>query len=861
MVMESRAEENDRLLALEDRLRVLEAENERLAEQAEETLLLRLIAEAVSRTDDRSELLASLLEKLSILKDIPFCACCALVEEEVHPLAVYAASARSSGDAVTIRITQALLERLDDGPLVLSGGVGAEAGISIESAGDAIVPQTVALLPFQVRSVHRGLFLFVDGGDGDRLTPMLQLLQQVVALAVVKMDQIALLEELHEITSELEQRVEERTRELNEANEQLQSEIRERREAEERLRRERTQIEGLFQASPGAIALVDDRGRAIRVNEGFTRLFGYRQEELAGKPLDEALVPPDARKEARSLTDLVSTGERISVEAVRQTKDGRRLHVSILGAPFTMADGQVVAYAIYQDITEQKQAERELRESERKFRDLSEKSLVGVYLIQDSVFKYVNPCLASVFGYTVEEVTGKLGPADLTLPEDRPVVKENIRKRLSGEQESINYTFHGLRKNGDIIHIEVHGARTTFEGRPAIIGTLLDVTAQKELEAQLRQSQKMEAVGRLAGGVAHDFNNLLTVILGYSSQILSQLDEGDPLYRKLEMIRSAGEKAEALTRQLLVYSRRQPLQLRTTDLNDLLRNLDRMLARVIGEDVELELRPCDAPATVKVDPAQFEQVIMNLAVNARDAMPSGGRLSIITRCIQIEDDAGKVDHGMAPGDYVLVELTDTGVGMDRSIQERIFEPFFTTKGRGEGTGLGLSTVYGIVDRSGGRIHVQSEPGAGTTFKIYLPRVKAAGNEVERADRVPSSLHGEETVFVVEDDEEVRSYIRSALEHFGYTVVEAASAEEALARFGEGREESHVLVTDVILPGMDGVGLATKILERAPAIPVLFVSGYPADRFEARSADLEEVNLLQKPFTAVDLARRIRALLD
>ncbi len=385
--------------------------------------------------------------------------------------------------------------------------------------------------------------------------------------------------------------------------------------------------------------------------------------------------------------------------------------------------------------------------------------------------------------------------------------------------------------------------------------------ARKLLEDQLRQSQKMEAIGQLTGGIAHDFNNLLTVINGYSELSLQALSTGDPLYDNLEQIKEAGSRAAALTRQLLAFSRKQVLEPKVLDLNAIVTNLDKLLQRVIGEDIDLVPLLKPGLGRVKADPGQIEQVIMNLAVNARDAMPEGGKLTIETANVELDEHLVKRHMAMKPGPYVMLAISDTGCGMDAEIQKRIFEPFFTTKESGKGTGLGLATSYGIVKQSGGSIWVYSEVGKGTTFKIYLPRVTETAESIFPGALPSSSLAGSETILLVEDSEPLRKLVHAILAKCGYAMLVASTRDEALQICRQYSGSIHLMLTDVVLPGMTIRELADRLVAIRPDMKVLHMSGY-TDETIVRHGVLEAgVAYLQKPFTGQTLLRKVREVLD
>jgi len=387
-------------------------------------------------------------------------------------------------------------------------------------------------------------------------------------------------------------------------------------------------------------------------------------------------------------------------------------------------------------------------------------------------------------------------------------------------------------------------------------------TEKADLEEQLRQSQRIEAVGRLAGGIAHDFNNLMMVIRGYSQLSLAEIKEGDKLRGNLEEIRKATERATDLTRQLLAFSRRQILEFKVLDLSNLIRDMERMLRRVIGEDIELVTYHAEDLGRVKTDPGQIEQVIMNLAVNARDSMPDGGKLIIETRNVELDEDYTRTHVGVKPGRYVMFSLSDTGVGMSPEVKEHIFEPFFTTKEISKGTGLGLSTVYGIVKQCGGNIWFYSELRKGTTFKVFLPRVDEPLEEIRESTVSKEIPSGRETILAVEDEDNVRKLTVQILKGQGYSVLEASHAEEAMKVVREQTGNGiHLLLTDVVMPGMSGHELANHLISLLPKIKVLFMSGYTDNAIVHHGVLEEGVNYIQKPFTVDALARKVREVLD
>jgi len=414
--------------------------------------------------------------------------------------------------------------------------------------------------------------------------------------------------------------------------------------------------------------------------------------------------------------------------------------------------------------------------------------------------------------------------------------------------------------SGRVIEVEAAGHTIEYGGVQAELVVLMDVTQRRLLEDQLRQAQKMEAVGMLAGGVAHDFNNLLTIITGYSQLILNNLAAEDPNRQSAEQIMKAGERAATLTRQLLAFSRRQVLQPKVLDVNRLIGTLTSMLRRLIGEDIDLQLDLRDGLGQVNADPGQIEQVLMNLVVNARDAMPRGGTLTIETSNIDLDESYTRTHVTLKPGPYVMIAVSDTGTGMDENTKAHAFEPFFTTKAQGRGTGLGLSTVFGIVRQSGGGVDIYSALGKGTSAKVYLPRVDQP-ELVESPEQRAQASKGTETILVAEDDDMVRSLVKETLQRHGYDVLDAAGPVEAQKISDGHRGNIHLLITDVVMPKINGRDLATRLLRRRPTMKVLYMSGYTDGAVVNNGILRKEVAFLQKPFTPAALADKVREVLE
>ncbi|HYT04960.1 MAG TPA: response regulator [Gemmatimonadales bacterium] len=511
---------------------------------------------------------------------------------------------------------------------------------------------------------------------------------------------------------------------------------------------------------------------------------------------------------------------------------------------------------------EQARAEEARRQSEERYRTLVEGVRDLIFALSpEGAITSLNPAFETITGWPPGDWLTKSFD-QLVHPEDLPLALDLFSRVLHGEwRPASQFRIH--TKRGDYRVGEFSATAARRDGRlVAILGIGRDVTERVQLEQQLRQAQKMEAVGRLAGGVAHDFNNILTAITGYADLLAEDLPPGDPRRQDAAEIRKAAERAAGLTRQLLAFSRQQVLQSRVLDPNALVSELEKMLHRLLGEDVRLATRLPPGVGHVKADPGQLEQVIMNLVVNSRDAMPNGGQLTIETANVELDEAYAREHYPARPGPYVMVAVSDTGTGMNDEVQAHLFEPFFTTKERGKGTGLGLATVYGIVQQSGGFIWVYSELGHGTTFKIYLPRVdEPTGATARETARETPVVGGTETVLLAEDEAPVRAVARQVLERHGYTVLEAPSAEAALDVAERYSGTIHLLLTDVIMPGLSGRDLAVRLATLRPEARVIYMSGYTDDAITRHGVLEPGLAYVQKPFTPDIIARKVREVLD
>jgi len=755
--------------------------------------------------------------------------------------------------------------------------------------------------------------------------------------------------------------------------------------AEEVLAVEKAFFEELFKSALEAIVMVDNDSHVLRVNDEFTKIFGYSSNEAIGKSIDKLIASKEYKKEALSINKRILSGERVSLETVRKRKDGTLINVSIIGFPIKVNGKQRAFFGIYRDITASKRAEKMLKESEQRYRSIVENSHAGILIVgEDYRFKYLNNKLCKILGYSYNEIIGQdfrkfldeeskilvadhyirrqkgesIPPCyefnvvrksgekrrveisstiikdsdgrlntisqilDITdrksaeealrnseekyrllvenandsicivqdnlikfhnkntevlsgysseklsnlqfgnfiYPEDREMLIERYKKRMRVENIPRLHNFRVLSKDGKIQWTQMNAVKIKWNDRPAILCFIRDITNEKKLEAQLQQAQKMEAVGTLAGGVAHDFNNLLQAILGYSDLLLMSKKEGEKDWHELQQIKKAGLRAKELTSQLLTFSRKAESKPKPLDLNHEVEEVVKLLERTIPKMIEIELNLSHSLNVIMGDSFQLGQVLMNLAVNARDAMPDGGKLIIETNNIDLDEKYSRFHLGVNPGKYVLLSMSDTGHGMDGETIGHIFEPFYTTKQVGRGTGLGLAMVYGIVKKHGGYITCYSEPNQGTTFKLYFPAVEenALLEEIEKKHEL---IRGSESILLVDDEDYIRELGENILLEFGYKVIMVKSGEEALAIYSKRHDAIDLVILDLIMPGMGGKRCLKELFRIDSKVKVIVASGYSANGSVSDMIKSGAKGFISKPYSVYKMLKVVRDVLD
>jgi PAS domain S-box-containing protein len=651
-----------------------------------------------------------------------------------------------------------------------------------------------------------------------------------------------------------------------------------RRQAEVQTEHLHIQLEGQRQRLDNIVANVpgvvwetwDEPNPALQrvnfVSDYINEMLGYSIEDWLSNPnFWLTIMHEDDRERVIAGNKLFPQGGKGLWREFRLlAKDGREVWVESHSVVITDESGKPIGRrGVSIDITERKHAEEGLRAAEEKYRSIFENAIEGIsQSTPEGEFIAVNPALARILGYDSPEDLIQHRRALNINNFVNPAAREEFMAILKRDDMVVGFECEIYRKDRSQI-TTLQNLRSIRDTNGRLLhyeGTVEEVTERRLLETQLRQSQKLEAIGMLAGGIAHDFNNLLTVIGGYCDLSLSKLREQDPLRRNLMEISKAADRAAVLTRQLLAFSRKQVLQPKVLDLNSVVSEMEKLLRRLIGEDVEFRAVLGHDLGSIKADPGQIEQVIMNLAVNSRDAMPNGGRLMIETANIFLDEEHARQHVTVTPGHYVMLAITDSGCGMDAVTKTRVFEPFFTTKDPGKGTGLGLSTVYGIVKQSGGTIWIYSELGKGTTIKVYLPRVDEVPQYAPPSE-VKTSIRGTETILLAEDEEMVRQLAREVLSTYGYQVLVTSNGGGALLICESHPEKIDLLLTDVVMPEMGGPQLAARLQQLRPNLKVLYMSGYTDNAIVHQGVLDENQNFIQKPFSPISLAERVRSVLD
>ncbi len=641
----------------------------------------------------------------------------------------------------------------------------------------------------------------------------------------------------------------------------------------ERMRAEKVLVEwkNRYEAAINASGQIlydwDPVTNEVTFGGNFQDVLGYTEEEMEGGLAHwiELIHEEDVEAFNHEIRRVIETHEPLYLKYRVKRKDDSYIFVEDRGYFFVNAQGMLASMVGFiVDITDRVKAEEALKQAEKRYRSIFENAVEGIFQsTPGGRFTVINPAMVKMFGFESEDdlMTNRTDIATQHYVD--PTRRAELQHLLARDGIVVGFECEVYRKDRTKIWTR-ENTRAIRDKNGTILyyeGSIEDISEKKLLESQLFLSQKLEGIGRLAGGIAHDFNNLLTAIIGYSVISLGKLHEADPLYYNITEIRKAADRAASLTRQLLAFSRKQILQLRILNLNDIVLDIDKMLHRLMGADIELHSALSTELGNVKADPGQIEQVIMNLAINAGDAMPNGGKLTIETANVYLDKEYANQHIAVIPGHYVLLAVSDTGTGMDAETQSNIFEPFFTTKELGKGTGLGLSTVYGIVKQSGGNIWVYSEVGEGTTFKIYLPRVDEEAEQLRQVISKQEMPKGTETVLIAEDDESVRKLARVVLETSGYKVLEANNGGVALSICEQYKETIHLLLTDVVMPEMSGTELVKRLTKTHPKIRVLYMSGYTDNAIVHRGILKEGMTYIQKPFAPGDLAKKVREILD
>lgn len=638
--------------------------------------------------------------------------------------------------------------------------------------------------------------------------------------------------------------------------------VTDRKRTEIALKESERRYRAIFEDSRDVIYITGPDGYFIEINQSGLDLFGYTRDEIMKINARDIYLHPEDREDF--VRELERNGYVLDYELKLKRRDGTSIDCLLSSTIRPSSDGKVLRYqGIIRDITEHKKAEEALLETERRFRELLENlKMIAVLLDLEGKIVFCNDFVSELTGHDKAELLGK-NWFDIFVPEDeremrRTEFRDNIKSgTIPIHHENVIITKENKRRNISWTNTTLKDSGGNVFGT-ASIGS--DMTDRLKAEEQLRHAQRMEVIGKLAGGIAHDFNNALTPILALSQMHLSRLSDDDPVKKALSTINKSATRATKLTSRLMAFGRKQVLEPHVLNINTTLMSIGDLLQRSVGDDVRLKIKPGAGLWNVKADPIQMEQVLLNLAINAKDALGSSGQVTINTENYTLNRSSSKYSLDLDPGEYVLISVIDDGPGIEDEIKQYIFEPFFTTKEMGQGTGLGLSVAYGIIKQHDGEIICESQVGSGTTFKIFLPRVDKPVEEVKH-EEVQEDQRGEETILLVEDDDEVREVLREILKDIGYLVIEAADGKQATKISKKFNNEIHLLLTDLILPGLNGRELSEKLAEKRSDMKVLFISGYSEDVIAKHGILDEGLSFLQKPFTAALLSKKVREVLD
>ena len=642
----------------------------------------------------------------------------------------------------------------------------------------------------------------------------------------------------------------------------LEAEVAERKRKEEALRESEERYRSLFNKASDGIVIISSDGKLIDVNESFARMHGYSRGELLRMNIRDLDTKEAARLIPERMRQLLA-GEILAFDVEHHHKDGHVFPLEV-SANLVSIGGESCIQSFHRDITERKRAEAALREREEQVATILRAATDGFWVTdRKGRFLEVNDAVCRILGYRREELL-RMSVSDIEAVEKQEEILQKVQRIMERGSDQ----FEGLHrcKDGSLRNVEIN-VNYLPPPHDRFFAFLHDITERRraeeerrKLERQLQTAQKMESVGTLAGGIAHDFNNVLTVIIGFGEMLKLRIAKDPKAVSDLDEILRAAERASVLTRQILTFARRQIIELDNLDLNRVVTDLEKLLRKVTREDIGIRILLADGMPTIRADQGQLEQVLMNLALNAGDAMPGGGQLAIETQEAWLEEEFVKQYPYMKAGRYAVLSVSDTGIGMDEGTRERIFEPFFTTKGPNKGTGLGLSVVYGVVKQHNGFIHVYSEPGKGTTFRIYFPALEVPPDS--KVDAAREVIHGgNETILLAEDNESVRHLAEQTLITYGYRVLTACDGEEAADIFLRHQKEIAIAVLDVVMPKMGGKQAYDGMVAMAPGLKVLFISGYSANAIHDSFVLHQGIPFLQKPFGPSDLARLVREVLD